>query len=429
MSNPDTFDDYQLPPQLPTAPEPNGGGNGLTIRSMNANQGAVRVGVKREMQDVYDRVRLAASYGGRSFEYRIPFKKRVKDERGRPVMENGKPKVITEYVVGPTIDCTNAVAACYGNCDLGAEIVEIRPEAYVINATFLDIETGFRMSRPFIQAKDRNIGSFGGDTGRQQEAITGIGISKALRNVTRNALGPLVEFCVEQARRSQVAKIEKYRPEAEAAVIARCEEFGVPLARVERYYRTKLKDMSDRVVAQVLGLLNSVKDEMIRPDEMCPEGDAAPVAGEPVAEREEREREDETRTEQVDDDGVVTTNDQEAQQGAQEPRQEPETKEEAPKSGAKSRAAGKAAKPPAPPATEEEPKQAQVYWQVFSPDGKVARRMPADPEGWWLAFSDENEAVPKAQRQTFYNANMRRLREVAETIPVAKTFLEFIEKA
>lgn len=434
MSN-QAFDEYELPPD-PPATTGNGQGNGgLTIRTMNQNMGAVRVNVQRDMKLVHDRVRVAATYGGRSFEYRIPFRKKLKDERGRPVMENGQQKVVVEYVTGPTIDCTNAVAGCYGNCDVRAEIVEIRPEAYVIEATFLDVETGFRMTRPFIQDRARNIGGMGGDAGRVQEAITGIGISKALRNVVRNALGPLVEYGVEQARRSQTDRIERHRPEAEAAVTARCEEFGVPLARIEKYYGAKLADMSPRVVAQVLGLLNSVRDELIGPDEVCPEGDIAPAAGEPVPERQEGARED------AQAEAGKAPDAQDAQHGAQEPRQEPEEQQEGPKPAGKRKGASKArmaepeaatAKEPEPkPAervSEEPPKEGQVYWQVFAPDGKVARRMAADPEGWFLAFDDEHERTPKDQRPMFLRGNMRRLREVAESYAPAAKFLEYIEQ-
>lgn len=268
------------------------GGELATIRTMNSNLGAVRVQVSRDIRKVRMQIGQLATYFGDSFEYALPFKRKVKDEKTGRWLER------KEFVRGPSIRCTTAVARAYGNCSIDCSEAKETPAAYVFDAAFLDVETGFRLTRPFRQRKDQNIGGMGGDTGRVEDVLFQVGASKATRNVIRNALPDLCEYAIEQARSSMAARIEENREEIERRVMVRLEEHRIPLDRVEKFYGAKLNKMNARVIAQIIGMLRAVADGMLAAGEVCPAGEAAPAAGEPVPERpegEETEQEDEQK--------------------------------------------------------------------------------------------------------------------------------------
>src|SRR5215204_5458528 len=195
--------DDDLIPQLPAAddfsrPDNGNGGHDLTIKTMNSNMGAIRVQVERDMRKVRMQIAQLAAYFGDTFEYAIPFKSKGK----------------TEIVRGPSIRCTTAVARAYGNCSVDVTAEE-NPASYLFEAAFLDVETGFRLTRPFRQRRDQNVGGMGGDAGRVQDVVFQIGASKSTRNVIRNALPDLCEFAVEQARDNLIGRIAKNRGEVE----------------------------------------------------------------------------------------------------------------------------------------------------------------------------------------------------------------------
>lgn len=269
-----------LVPNLPSLDslQDDGGAQGgdLTIRTMNSNMGAIRVQVVRDLRKVRMSVAQLADMFGDAFEYKLPFRKRDR--------ETGK--TTTEIVAGPSIRCTTAVARAYGNCSVDCQAEETAA-AYLFEAAFLDVETGFRLSRPFRQRKDQNVGGMGGDAGRVQDVIFQIGASKATRNVIRNALPDLCEYAVERARGSLIDRIKKNRQAVLEKVRERLSENRIPLARVETYYGAKLDEMNERVLAQLVGLLQAVRDGMCKPSEVCPEGEAAPESGQPVPERDE----------------------------------------------------------------------------------------------------------------------------------------------
>jgi len=302
--------DDDLIPSLPGEEElpPTGnGGHQLTVKTMNANMGAIRVQVERDMRKVRLQIAQMAAYFGDAFEYAIPFKNR---KRGT-----------TEIIKGPSIRCTTAVARAYGNCSVDVSAEE-NPTSYLYEAAFLDIETGFRITRPFRQRRDQNVGGMGGDTGRVEDTVFQIGASKATRNVIRNALPDLVEFALEQARDNLVARITKNRADVENRIVNRLAENGIPLARVEAFYGAKLPGLNPRVLAQIVGQLRAVAEGMMTAAEVCPAGQQAHAPGEPLQERQEGDEREEGETPAQEPEGS-----QEAQGGAPEALSEPEAEE------------------------------------------------------------------------------------------------------
>ncbi len=262
-------------------PEDTQEGKGLTVRTMNSNLGAIRVDVRRDLGRVRRSILELAAMVGEGWEYALPFKK--KDKR------TGNES--TELVRGPSIRCTTAVARAYGNCDVNCEAINETAGAYQLVATFLDIETGFRLTRPFRQRKDQNVGGMGGDRGRVEDVIFQIGASKATRNVIRNALPDFTEFAIEQARDNLAAKIEKNKPAVVAKILQRLEEFGIPVAAVELFYQVKLTNggvdkISPKVLAQIVRILQAVADSLIKPGEAFAQ-ENAPKDGGPLREVDE----------------------------------------------------------------------------------------------------------------------------------------------
>lgn len=119
-----------------------------------------------------------------------------------------------DAVEGPSKDLAMTLVRAYGNCavDLG-EVQETR-DAWIFTAFFVDLETGFTLSRQFRQSKAWTVyGKF--DDARKDDIRFQIGQSKAVRNVILNALpGWLVrralDKCKGGVREAIEAAIEKH---------------------------------------------------------------------------------------------------------------------------------------------------------------------------------------------------------------------------
>lgn len=228
----------------------------IELKSMNTNLGAQRMALPRNMALVMARIDQSAQISGAKWRYSIPFK----DKR------TGK----TTLVTGPTIGCALDIARAYGNCTVDVERVEDLKDGWVFYAVFLDIENGFRLGRPFRQRRGQNVGGYGGDQGRAEDVVFQSGASKALRNVTTNALRGIVDEALDRADARLTDKISKNREHVLARVFDRLTELNIEEARVERFIGRKFAEMKPMHIAQVIKLLQSIADDMITPDEAFP---------------------------------------------------------------------------------------------------------------------------------------------------------------
>lgn len=233
-----------------------GGDARIELKSMNTNLGAQRMALPRNMALVMARIDQAAQISGARWRYAIPFK----DKR------TGK----TTLVTGPTIGCALDVARAYGNCTVDVERVEDLKDGWVMYGVFLDIENGFRLGRPFRQRRAPNIGNYGGDGGRAEDITFQIGASKAIRNVTVNALRGIIDEALDRADNRLTDKIAKNRDAIMAKIGDRLLELKIDERRVERFIGRKWAEMKPIHVAQVIKLLQAIADEMIAPDEAFP---------------------------------------------------------------------------------------------------------------------------------------------------------------
>ncbi|UGY15249.1 hypothetical protein HAP48_0043110 [Bradyrhizobium septentrionale] len=216
--------------------------------------GAQQVAVRRHEPDVLRKIKELAAAAGEYFYYRFPVKNKGK----------------TEYIEGPTIKCANAVARLFGNCDVDCRSVDIGTH-WVFHARFMDLETGYSLTRPLQQRKTQ--ATVRGDAGRAEDIAYQIGTSKAIRNVVTNALDTFTTFAWQEAKMSVVETVGKQIEKYKTRVQIRLDEMEVDLHRVEAVRGRPLKDWLATDVARTIAEIQAVNDGMATADETWPKKD------------------------------------------------------------------------------------------------------------------------------------------------------------
>jgi hypothetical protein len=216
--------------------------------------GAQAVPVKRDDSRILQKLSQLAAAAGDDWFYRIPFKDR----------KTGK----TTFVEGPSVKLANDLARIYGNCDVDSWVSGEGADWWEITARFIDLESGFSMTRPFRQRKTAaRIG--GDDAGRRDEMSFGIGVSKAERNVVVNALQTYGDFAFEEARNALVDKVGKDVNGWRAKILERLEGM-VALPRVEAVIGRAAADWLAPDIARVAAMGKAIRDGMATVDETFP---------------------------------------------------------------------------------------------------------------------------------------------------------------
>jgi hypothetical protein len=226
--------------------------------------GAQAVAVHRDEASILQKIKVLAAAAGSEWFYRFP----VKDK--------GK----TSWIEGPSIKLANDVARLYGNVEIDCRAQDLG-SAIMFHARFVDLETGYALTRPFQQRKGASkLG--GGDEGRREDITFQIGASKAIRNVVVNALQTFSDFAFEEARNALVEKIgndiEKWRRNVSERIGAR-----VDLKRVEAVIGRTADKWLAPDIARVVAMGKAVEDGMSTWDETFPPlGVAASDQGEKI---------------------------------------------------------------------------------------------------------------------------------------------------
>lgn len=227
---------------------------------------ATRVAVPRSYAAILARLKVLAAMAGDDWLYRFPVKNR-KENR-------------TDYIEGPTVKCATAVAREYGNCAVDCRSVDQGPVT-VFLARFVDMETGFQLTRPFQQRKSQQ--TLRGDAERAADIVYQIGASKATRNVICNALETFTNYAFEQAKQNLVDKVGKNLDSYRTKVIARLAEMQIDLARVERILGKTAKEWLAPEIARLIAEIQAINDGMANKDDLYPppqaEGDAPQTTG------------------------------------------------------------------------------------------------------------------------------------------------------
>jgi len=215
--------------------------------------GAQKVAVYRDEARVLGKLKALAAAAGTDWYYRFPVKNR-KDNR-------------TDWIEGPSIKLANDLARLYGNCDIDVRVQDVG-QAWMIYARFVDLETGYSLVRPFQQNKGGSrIG--GSDDSRRLDIALQIGASKAIRNVTVNALQTFADFAFEEAKGALVEKIGKDIAKWRGITVDRIQEH-VELIRVETVVGRKAADWLAPDIARIIAMMKAVQDGMATLDETFP---------------------------------------------------------------------------------------------------------------------------------------------------------------
>lgn len=92
-----------------------------------------------------------------------------------------------DSVEGPSVGLAMSLCRCWGNCAVDMGEVQDLPDAWIFTAKFVDLETGYTLTRQFRQSKKWVVhGKF--DEARKDDIRFQIGQSKAVRNVVLNAV-------------------------------------------------------------------------------------------------------------------------------------------------------------------------------------------------------------------------------------------------
>jgi hypothetical protein len=215
--------------------------------------GAQQVAVRRDESEILAKIKLMAAAAGEDWYYRFPVRKKVRDE------ETGKEEWVTEYIEGPSIKCANNVSRLYGNCDIDTRVFDAGSH-YMFYARFMDLETGYSLVRPFQQRKSQK--AMKTDAGRQEDIVFQIGASKAIRNVTTNAIEFFTTFAWTEAKNSIIEKVGKKLEYYRTRVIERLAEMRIDIRRVEIVRGRPAKDWLATDVARTIAELQAIQDGM-----------------------------------------------------------------------------------------------------------------------------------------------------------------------
>lgn len=242
------------------APSP----GGLLVETSNGIITARKCDVQRDLGKVLATIKILARAAGQSYYYR--WKTRNKDGTQGEVS-------------GPTIKLANDVARVYGNCQVDVRTFD-NGSSFVFYARFVDVESGYSLTRAFQQRKSQKTTKK--DDDRDLDIAFQIGQSKAIRNVICNALQTLVDFAFEEAEKSAVEKFAKDLPFYRGKASEKLEFMGV-LARAEKAIGRKVDDWTAQDLAKLQGMVQAVDDGMATIDDVFPQLQAQGAEGQPPA--------------------------------------------------------------------------------------------------------------------------------------------------
>lgn len=166
-------------------------GNRLPMQQVKtAYTTAIAVQKPRDLQIVHKRLMAEAKLAGESFYYG---------------WGAGK-----DRIEGPSVGLAMAAVRCFGNSAVDSLPIQELDDAWIMTSVFVDLETGFTLTRPFRQSKKWNVyGKM--DVERKDDVRFQIGASKAARNVVLNALPKwLIDAAVNESKQGVREKIQKY---------------------------------------------------------------------------------------------------------------------------------------------------------------------------------------------------------------------------
>jgi hypothetical protein len=232
--------------------------SGVTlIKAENENMQAVSVARPRDERKVLDgameELELVPDLAARNF-YSIPYSETKGSDR----------KFMVE---GPGIKAAMSLARRWGNCVVRGMMVGEDEEKVYLSGVFLDLETNFRVERPFTVSKLLRRRDGRTEVLREQRLVMAIqsGASKAIRNAILNGLPDyLIEAYYQRAKSiaSREAKTKK------AEIISKFREFGVTPEMLQEHVGHSLDRVTDEEVGELRGIYNAIKDGVAQPTDV-----------------------------------------------------------------------------------------------------------------------------------------------------------------
>lgn len=250
-----------LPGELSQGQLVAGPANAGTISVNDGIISAQRVAVERDEQKILNKLKIMASMAGDKYYYRFPVKSK-----------NGS----TNYIEGPTIKLANDLSRIYGNCLVDARVFD-NGDNWIFYARFVDIETGYSLTRAYQQRKGQKTINTK-DAGRALDQIFQIGQSKAQRNVICKALESYTDFALEIAHKSIVERIGKNLGASVEKAKNWLAEMRVDVRRVEKTVGKTADQWTAPDVARVVAEMSAVRDGMAIADEIWPPDPLKPTS-------------------------------------------------------------------------------------------------------------------------------------------------------
>ena len=179
-------------------------------------------------------------------------------------------------VEGPSIDCAMIAARNWGNTAIEMRPVHETSSSYIMEAAFIDLETGFTYSRQFKQSKSWTVyGKM--DEHRKADIRFQIGQSKAQRNAILKSLPRwLIDKMIDKAKEGVREQLQRYidKKGIEAArklALDALAKLGVPLERIEYKYEKKYAAWDIEILITLKGDIRALSDGAESADSLFPE--------------------------------------------------------------------------------------------------------------------------------------------------------------
>lgn len=217
---------------------------------------ARRVEVRRSLERVLRDMALIAQQAGEAYYYSLPFWDNKKRE--------------TTFVEGPSINLALDLARVYGNCVVSCDHIIEEAGYWFFHARFTDLETGYSLVSVYRQRRDQKTGMERKDEGRHQDMVFRIGYNKAIRNVIVDALRSLANRMFEEAKNSQLSRIEKNPEAARSALLKAISNVGGDVKQVETAVGRSAKNWTPNDMAGIYARVRAVMDQQVAFDDVFP---------------------------------------------------------------------------------------------------------------------------------------------------------------
>ena len=229
------------------------------VRTQTQYTTAVAVQKPRKLADVVSAVLAEAVHAKEAFYYSFPM--------------GGK------KVEGPSIGLAMSVARAWGNCAVPTEYYEQGGE-WIFNAHFIDLETGFTVSRVFKKKVGKGLFKKLDDE-RAEDMTFQAAQSRAIRNVvTAGVPRWLLQQAIDKAKEAVLSGITKEGvAHATEGALKFLAGYGIQPEQVEQVLDKKVEKWDAEDLATLRGIASQLKDGQATAAQLFPPVNQPPIQG------------------------------------------------------------------------------------------------------------------------------------------------------